>query len=151
MARPVFRIEPKLPPEAMKTYAIVAPKDTHWRDATCAEVECGAWRAGWVTTVDTATPLGAKQANYIRLHSGRHFTPEEAHGSSVVKFWFPPGQTCFQPHRIRLEREEIYLVRGGDHRGNPRGEAGRRHARAVDWVDDFANHQQTLADRLKQG
>lgn len=145
------RIEPALPVGAVKTYGILAPRSTHWRPSTCAEVECPAWRSGWRTLVQVTTELGAQQAYYIRMHSGRAFTAGDPDADGMVTFVFPPGQQCFAEHPKRLEREEIYVVRDGDWRGNPRGTAPTRHKRAADWVDDFANHQDRLATRYGQG
>jgi len=145
------RIAPSLPAGAMKTYGIAAPRSTHWRPATCAEVECLAWRRGWRTIINVRTEFGARQAYYIRMHSGRAFTASEPDAEGMVTFVFPAGQTCFTEHPKRLEREEIYVVRDGDWRGNPRGTTAVRHKRAADWVDDFANHQDRLATRLGQG
>ncbi|MGH3680777.1 MAG: hypothetical protein ACRDT2_11090, partial [Natronosporangium sp.] len=107
--RPVTRITPKLPPQAMKTYQVARPLPTHWRPASCAEVGCPAHAHGWQTTIDVATELGGRQANYIRLHSGRAFTAAEA--GTLVTFTFPPGQTCFRRHQLPLEREPIFAVR----------------------------------------
>jgi hypothetical protein len=143
------RIEPQLPAAAMKTYSIASPKATHYRPATCAEVGCEMSLKGWETKVDVSTVLGARQANYIRLRSGRAFLPPVEIGDLVI-FTFPAGQTCFAEHLVPLGRPEFYLVRDGDWRGNPRGTAATRH-NADTWVDDFANHQQRLADRLEQG
>lgn len=144
------RIAPNLPVGAVKTYGIRAPLQTHWRPATCAEVECLAYQRGWRTTVDVRSELGARQAYYIRMHSGRSFEVSEVNELGMVTFTFPAGQKCFQEHRVPLERPQIFVVRGGDWRGNPRGEF-RRHVRAADWVDDFAEHQDKLADRFTQG
>jgi hypothetical protein len=142
-------IVPRLGPEAFKTYQIVAPLSTHFRPATCREVECGGYMRGWKTTVLPNSP----QAAYIRRSSGRRFTeaPNES-GDGTVVFTFPPGQQCFRAseHRKSLEREPLYVVRGGDFRGDPRRETPHR-MRADDWVDDFAEHQQGLADRIEQG
>ena len=69
----------------------------------------------------------------------------------LTEFTFEAGQTCFVEHRVPLEREPLYVVRDGDWRGNPRGTAPRIHTRPDDWVDDFAEHQQRLADRFEQG
>jgi hypothetical protein len=59
---------------------------------------------------------------------------------------FEPGQPCFAAarHTVPNGRPELYVVRGGDWRGNPRRDV-RRHARPDDWIDDMAG---TL-DRLK--
>lgn len=142
------RFAPRLPVTAVKSYELRSPLATHWRDATCAEVDCPAHAHGWVTTVDVATELGRQQANYIRLHSGRHFTAEET--GTLVAFTFPAGQTCFAQHKVPLGRPEFYRVVGGDWRGNPRGEV-RNHANAADWQDDFANHQDKLATEAQKG
>jgi hypothetical protein len=152
MTRPIFRSPPQLPAHAMKTYSIVSPIATHWRKATCAEVNCPAHNAGWSTSIDERTDLGQGQAYYIRKQSGRRFTETKDAEWSPTVFTFPAGQTCFRSaeHRLPLERPALYYVTGGDWRGNPRG-TQMRHRSGDDWVDDFAGHQQRLADRLGQG
>lgn len=150
--RQVNRITPQMPAANYTTFAISAPLATHHRQASCQEVECEAYANGWVTRIDTASDLGAKQANYIRLRAGRAFTAAPiAPDASIVEFTFPPGQQCFRTHHVPLEREPLYTVRGGDWRGDPRGEGVRWHASGDDWVDQFANHQDRLAARLAQG
>lgn len=146
--RPVNRLEPALPAAAMKTYGIEAPSSTHFRAASCAEVNCSAYLNGWRTVVDTGSELGQRQADYIRRESGRLFTVEETEPDQLT-FVFEAGQKCFRQHRKRLDREPLYVVRDGDHRGNPRGTSAQRHSGPDAWLDDFANHQQQLADRLK--
>jgi hypothetical protein len=147
--RPINRPTPQLPAQAMKTYQLVAPITTHYRSATCSEVACPAHQQGWSTLVDETTPLGRRQAAYIRIQAGRQFTEERTPEGTT--FAFPAGQRCFRPHQVSLEREPLYIVRDGDWRGNPRGTKPRQHTRAENWVEDFATHQQTLADRLGQG
>jgi hypothetical protein len=146
MSQP-FRLPPQMPATSYKTYQILQPVETHWRDATCAEAECEAYLRGWQTAVDESTELGQKQARYIRKVAGRGFT--EARVGPATTFTFEPGQRCFRaPHRVPLGRPEIFVVRDGDWRW---GANARRHANATDWVDDFGEHQQRLADRLAQG
>ncbi len=147
------RATPALAPEHMQTYRIVAPISTHWRQASCAEIDCTAYLSGWRTEIDEHTQLGAQQAAYIRSTSGRRFTEARHEITRLTVFTFAPGQTCFAAgsHRAPLEREPLYVVQGGDWRGNPRQIRPRVHRRAEDWVDEFANHQITLADRLAQG
>jgi len=149
--RPLNRpIAPVLPVGAYKTYEIDAPMATHWRAASCAEVACGAYLRGWRTVVDEHTPLGLAQASYIRRDSGRGFREERNEGGMTV-FTFEAGQRCFKAdeHRIKTGQPELFSVRGGDYRGS----TGRIHtfARAADWTDDFADHQQRIADRINQG
>jgi hypothetical protein len=97
--------------------------------------------------VDTSTSVGRKQANYIRLHSGRSFTFTQA--GSIVTFTFAASQNCFSQHQVPLERDPIYRIKGGDWRGNPcrvptiplRGDA---------WVDDFGENQEKVKERIER-
>jgi hypothetical protein len=146
----INRIQPLGPAEAYKTYQIRQPVRTHFRPATCAEVECESYAHGWTTTIDAATPTGVQQARYIVDRSGRAFTQARGMGSLVV-FTFAPGQRCFAEHKVPLEREPFYVVKGGDWRGNPRRVPVTQHARSDDWVDDFATHQDQLAQRIQRG
>lgn len=136
---------PKMSPGAYTTYQIAAPAKTHWRDASCAEVDCGAWLHGWRTVVDEATDLGASQAYYIRHDSGRGFT-EVRQPDGLTAFTFEAGQRCFSPHRIQA-RPEFFVVRHGDWR---RSTIDRVHTRPVDWVEDFALHQDKIATVVKR-
>ncbi|MFE2911243.1 hypothetical protein [Kitasatospora indigofera] len=145
----MIRIEPNMPVGAYKTYRIMSPQSTHFRPATCAEADCEHHLRGWQSTIDETTVLGQQQAHYIRKQSGRGFT-EERLSASLTRFIFHAGQTCFAGgHQVRLDRPEHYLVRAGDWRGNPTGQS--QTLRAQDWVDDFGEHQQRLADQLERG
>jgi hypothetical protein len=160
--RKIQRIPPRLPVEAVKTYEVRAPVKTHWTTVPCGHPDldppCEHHAVGWLTVLDP-TVHGA-QLNYIRLHSGRSYQDARTLPFDIlemltipdgmVALWFPAGQQCFREHKVPLEREPILVVRGGDWRGNPRGEQ-RVHVRRDDWVEDFAEHQQTLADRYNQG
>jgi len=150
MTRPVFRVDPKLPVNTMKTYTISAPKNTHFRPATCEEVDCKHHREGWVSAIDESTDLGKAQAYFIRNKSGRHFKENRDQAPGLTMFVFEAGQRCFAQHDMRLDRPELFIVRDGDHRGNPTGRS-KQHARPDDWVEDFAEHQQTLADQIEKG
>jgi hypothetical protein len=144
----VTRIAPALPVQAVRSYDVVSPHETHTRKARCQEVECQHYGRGWQTIVDTATPTGRMQANYIRLHSGRKFTYTET--GTVVTFTFPAEQQCFSDHRVPLDRPALYVVRDGDWRGNPSGYR-RAHRSADDWVDDFATNQERIARLQERG
>jgi hypothetical protein len=142
--RPLNRIAPQLPVGAMKTYQAIAPPDQTVIEA-CASVGCAAWRQGWDTVVDEDTDLGKRQAAYIRQNSGRTFK-ELRSETGLTVFRFESGQRCFANHETRPAR---FLVRGGDHRSN----LGviREHVGADDWVEDFALHQDHLAERIGRG
>lgn len=162
---PATRFPPRMPPQAYKTYHVARPMlverdgtarpGSHWRAATCQEVDCAAYRRGWKTVIDVSRrargglPSGMAQANFIRLHAGRHFTAVQ--DGDLVTFTFPPGQKCFTQHRIPVGREPIFAVTGGDWRGNPTGMRPVRFANHRRFVDDFGEHQQRLADRYKKG
>lgn len=146
--RPVNRITPVLPSTAFKTYQVVAPPSTHWRPATCEEIECAAMASGWQSLIDERTELGQQQAHYIRRESGRRHT-ERRDEAGMTVFEFVSGQRCFAPHKVRLARPEVYLVRGGDWRGNPAGQV-RKHVNAEDWTEDFALHQERLAEQIER-
>lgn len=143
-----FRIQPQMAPEAYKTYAVVAPLGTHFRPGTCAEAECPHYLHGWRVRIENLTPdLLAAAKN-----SGRRYTEERiAEGESYLVFH--AGQPCFKAsqHRVRIDRPPLYLVRDGDHRGNPRGTKARLHQNPAHWVEDFAEHQQKLADEIAKG
>lgn len=141
------RIEPQMPASAYKTYQITAPLKTHFRPGTCAEVNCDKYLNGWKVRTDTLD----EQMIHTATHSGRKFTWLHV---SELENWlvFEAGQPCFQAsmHRVRIDKPELFIVRDGDHRGNPRGTAPQRHT-ADTWVDSFAEHQATLIRAQQQG
>lgn len=148
--RPISRVLPKAPPAAYKTYTILSPIETHYRKATCKEVDCQHNLKGWTTKLDTNTVDGASTANWIRMHSGRSYR-WEVHTGGIVTFFFPAGQKCFTPHKIPLGRPELFVVQGGDWRGNPMSLEDYKHRNGENWVDDFANHQDRLATVQQRG
>lgn len=141
-------VEPLMGPESYKTYAVHAPLSTHFRPATCEEVDCPHYIHGWRTRVEGLPP----DLLHAARTSGRHYREVQlAEGETWMEF--SAGQSCFQvsKHRKRIEKPELYIVRDGDLRGNPRGTKARLHQRPADWQDDFANHQQALADAQARG
>lgn len=140
-----MHVQPHLPVHAMKSYVIVSPP----RPATCEEAGCAAWAHGWVTAVDEATELGQRQAAYIRGDRSRGHT-ERRRDDGATEFTFTAGQRCYARHTLPWEGRERFAERGGDWRGNPRGEV-RQFTRADDWVESFAEHQNRLAEALKRG
>ena len=150
--RAVFRVPPAMPASAYKTFQVSSPVSTHFRPASCEEAGCLAHAHGWATMCDESSDQGQRQAYYIRKQSGRLFV-EARTELGITRFTFEAGQRCFasDDHRVPLERPELYIVREGDWRGNPRGIEPRFHARPADWVDEFANHQDRLATAIEQG
>lgn len=139
------RIPPAGPVGAYKTFSVTSPLDTQVR-AACEQVDCAAWRNGWRTLIDEATDLGRRQAAFIRRESARTYR-ERPGPAGLTEFIFDSGQRCFAEHRTR---PEIYVVRGGDWRGNPTGEH-RTHTRPIDWVEDFGEHQLRVAEQIEKG
>ncbi|MFD8075805.1 hypothetical protein ACFV3E_24510 [Streptomyces sp. NPDC059718] len=144
----VSRPEPLMHAAAYKSYQVLQPLSTHWRPATCAEVQCPHYEEGWGVRVENLTPDLLHEAK----NSGRRYREwRVAEGETWLLF--EPGQPCFRSktHRIQIGRPPLYIVRDGDHRGNPRGTAARLHHNPDNWRDDFAEHQQRLADEIKKG
>jgi hypothetical protein len=135
--------------ESYKSYEIHVPKDD-WRRATCEEIDCPEFLHGWKNRVEG---LPAEMVHAMRHQSGRRYTElRVADGETWLVF--EAGQPCFRTtqHRIRQHAQpELYVVRDGDHRGNPRGTKARLHQRPADWQEDFATHQQGLAQAIQEG
>ena len=114
-----------------QTFRASAPPSTHFRPATCKEVDCTHYLGGWQTIL----PTDHQHLEWIRHHSGLHFT--ESRSDGTVTFTFPPGQPCFRrtEHRISLERPSIFTVNNG--RGFSRREPDA-------WVDEMGEQLEKL-------
>lgn len=145
-----MRIQPQMDAAAYKTYQVLAPVSTHFRPATCEEVGCEKQTNGFKVIVDESTGLGQRQAAYIRTDKRRKAI-ESKNSVGLTEFVFEAGNVCFAEHKTRVERPEIYVVKDGDFRGNPRGTTPRIHKNAGDWQEDFALHQQRLHDAHERG
>lgn len=143
----INRIAPQGRVQDYKTYQILSPLSTHWRPATCAEVNCPDYLKGWRLRLEGLPPEMAHAARTC----GRKFT-ELSVGENENWLVFEAGQPCFRAseHRALLDKQEIFVARDGDWRGNPSGNV-RRHVRPEDWQEDFAEHQDRLAQRIQQG
>ena len=143
-------MQPAMAPHNYMTWAIASPESTHWRPATCEEFDCQWHREGWVTLVDTTTPQGQMQADWIRRESGRRFRAEPL-PAGQVRFTFEAGQTCFghRTHKIRVDREEVFLRLGGHYQA--RHTDRLVHSGATPWRDEFGEHQEKLAAAIERG
>lgn len=148
MSQP-FRIEPAAPATAYQTYELRRIPGVHTRKATCEEVDCLAYLNGWITKVDLGTDLGRRQLEYIKKQSGRRYRDVTA-SAGLVELMFEPGQQCFAQHQKPVERDPLYIVRGGDHRGNPTG-LHRQHTRGQDWVEDMTEHLDKVQQDKQRG
>jgi hypothetical protein len=147
MSRPVNRTAPVGPVQAYRTYAVLPARGGGSRPASCEEVGCPNYLQGWKTILSRTS-----QADLIAVVRGlvtKKFF-EEVDGD-LVTFTFPAGQECFQAkgHKIQV-RPERYVVRAGDHRGNPTGQV-RVHQRPADWVEDCALHLDKIATEVRRG
>lgn len=146
------RVPPKLPVAQMKTYEMRFPVGTHHRKATCQEIDCPQYLNGWQMGFDLTDPAKVEAANWVRNKSGLayHYVLTE----TTVTFTFPPGQQCLEsrirPHTVSLEREPLYLVRGGDWRGNPL-RTRTVHANGADFADDWHTSLDRLEENLRRG
>lgn len=141
-----YRIQPVAAPAAYRTYRLAAPLATHWRTASCAEVDCQHHLHGWATTV-----LAGSADEALVRQSGRRWTAERLPGG-MVRYVFPAGQRCFaaSTHRLPLDRPARCLVRGGDWRANLG--VVRDHGERTDlWVEDFATHQNKIIEAIERG
>jgi len=141
------RLPPNLPTAAYQTFQISAPLETHWRSASCAEVDCPQYLNGWRVRLE-----GLSEEDRWAIHrSGRKF---ERHEIAAGETWlmFEAGQSCFaaSEHKLPLGRPELFVVRGGDWRGNPTKEF-RQHTSADSWVDEFATNQDKIAEVIERG
>jgi hypothetical protein len=150
MNREPKRIKPQLGAENFQTFQVTSPISTHTRRGTCEEAECQAYKNGWRMKIDLQTELGQKQAHYIKYNSGRSFK-KIGFQDGLVTLEFSPNQECFAEHRIRIDRPEVYRVKGGDYRGNPLKIPTRVHKRPEYWVEEFAENQDRINRAIERG
>ena len=141
----VNRMTPLLPVGAMQTFRIDAPIATHWRPASCEEIECEQHLKGWATTV-----LADSGEERLIRDSGRKWQGPERLPDGFLRYTFWPGQSCFAltRHRVRVDRPELFSLADGDWRwqGSP-----RVFDRPDQWVDRFATHQDKIATIVNRG
>lgn len=123
---------------AKQHFKINRPLATHWREAECREVDCPHYLQGWMTVVPTVS----NQADYIRHNSGRHFTEARMAGE-LSEFTFAPGQRCFRPHKLPLDKQEIFTHEAGGIR--------RAHAQPLGWIEHFNEETDKTRRALERG
>lgn len=145
--RPLNRLQPLGQVWDYKTFQVMSPLSTHWRKATCAEVDCPQYLKGWKVRVEGLPP----EMLHTAKTSGRKFT--ELHVVEGENWLvFEAGQPCFKAseHRKLLDRQEIYVARDGDFRGNPTGKV-RKHTKPEFWIEEMADNQDRLHTVQKRG
>lgn len=141
------RPRPKMATSNYLTYCIRQPMITHFRPATCAEVDCGAWRGGWQLRVEQLTPELLRAAR----NSGKRYR-EMTVTEGETYLVYEPGQACFDSvnHRLPLERPAFFYEGRGDFRSFTIRRA-RQHANAEDWADSMAHHLDHVRSEIQKG
>lgn len=136
MNRPLNRVPETLPAHLMRTHAVLAPLRTHWRKGTCEEAECTHYLEGWGIA---KKHLSEEDLARIKARGYKFGTVQLTEGEDHL--WFEAGQQCFrswvEPHMVQLERPGIFIVRDGDHRGNPRKTDPVVFSSADSWADSL--------------
>lgn len=152
-------------PRWIQRYEVHAPLRSHWRPATCEEVDCPGVRPARCEEVDcpnyhngwkTIVPAGSDLVDLAR-RSGRTFIELPA-VAGLVEFRFAAGQQCFAEHDaiggpcrqagrhlVQLDKPGLYVLRQGDRRfgsGPVRQFTGRNAPE--DWRDHFSEHQEKV-------
>lgn len=137
-------------------FNIQSPLATHWREATCEEVDCEPYRTGWRIRFDT---LPKDDQDYLVQYcakTGRHFTrfttdfdpdTQQFYNPPATFLVFEAGQACFRArhHRVPVGRPELYRTI------NDLSERTITHTSPQSWVDDCGEHVEKLADERKRG
>ena len=117
-------------------YQITWPKDTHFRTATCEEVDCAQYINGWITRVI----IGSPQDRYIRKDQSRKQAAVKT-SAGEIDYYYEPGQQCFRAHTTKIERAPFFTVNAPGRKVNQPGrESGRLRRRNMDfdrWADEF--------------
>lgn len=152
--QPLNRTPMRLGPEYYQSFTRAMPLSSHWRRVSCEFYECDAWLNGFVLTIDTSTELGLKQYDYVTHDKTRSYSMQRIN-LTEFKFIYPPGTPGFagvdHDHFFPVGREPLWVVTGGDWRGNPRQLRRREHTRPEHWVEEFAENQIVLAEIAKRG
>ena len=84
-------------------YQATFPLESHWRQASCKEIDCPNYVMGWVTKIE----VGSDMDSYIReVSKGKKY--KLIREGDLNAYYFESGQECFKgqagQHRIKLER-----------------------------------------------
>jgi hypothetical protein len=146
----VNRADPALPVNLMQTYEMRFPTTTHFRVASCVEVECEWYHGGRLLGFDLTDPAkreAAQQIGSLATKMGLRFAIEQV--GTTVQFKFPPGQSCLQGHKVPLERDPLYLRWKGDWRGQQGGIY--RHTNGADFAEDWQENVDKVITRSERG
>lgn len=160
LIRKLTRVEPVGPTQAYKTFAVRSPLSTHYRRATCEEIDCPDYLHGWYLKIE-GTP---EDLLYTARNSGRKYTigevlielkddEDNVVSTEIFKaFIFEAGQACFRAstHVKSLERPEFFFAGRGDHRSFSIRKA-QQFERPDQFVESFEDHLARIRHALQQG
>ena len=119
-----------------QTYRASAPPSTHYRQATCQEVDCSKYLNGWHTVkpANIEPDQWYEFASFMRRNEYRMSVREYQDNEGYPAFYYAAGQICFEgrsgSHRISLERPSIFTINNGLGYGFSRREPAQ-------WVDEM--------------
>lgn len=128
-----------------QTFKMSSPMGTHYRRATCHEVNCHAYMNGWALQIEELS----EEDLYTATHAGKRF--RRVHFGPGVNFlMFEAGQLCFlaDTHRIKLDRPQNFFTCKGDRTVFRHQDA--RAMRDVDWMDDLLTKTDAIITRRKR-
>lgn len=143
--RPLVRWDPKMGPQHYRTFGGEAPLTTHFRRATCKEVNCAAYENGWSFNKKVLTP-----GDYYKVtHAGKRYR-EVTIAPGETYLVFEAGQFCFDRHRMRIQRPDIFYTGRGDWRI-----FNRSHAKVIptaeEFTERFGSHVELVKEVIKRG
>lgn len=126
-------------------HRILNPTNTHFRQATCAEVGCDHYLHGWRVRIETLPP----ELLHAARTSGRRFE-ELSIADGETYLVFTAGQPCFKSatHRTNIGRAPLYVVDTPQDNGRIHR---RRHTSSDSWTDDFHSHTDAIFDAINKG
>tara|TARA_R100000808_G_C2124537_1_gene135030 strand:+ start:229 stop:621 length:393 start_codon:yes stop_codon:yes gene_type:complete len=118
------------------TYRAIKPIATHFRQATCQEVNCLNYTRGWKTIL----PVNHEGINWIRQSNYRYNEVTDL-DNNMVEFIFEAGQNCFKQskHVISLDKPAIFAIQDAN---------GLKKQEANEWIDKFDNHLTKLKGEI---
>lgn len=141
--------QPTGKPQQYQTFALLRPRGSHFRPATCQEFECDEFIEGFVFSCDTSTDLGQRQFHYITHDKSRSYSMQRV-GQYLFKFVYGPGNDGFaHEHVLPLHRPPKAIVFGGDWRAQT--SEARVHTSVENWTDEHWNHNDKLATIRQRG
>lgn len=137
------------------TYELLQPVGTHRRAATCEEAGCRPHHDGWSTSLipgstDEALILATCRGEVDGIRRPQPTPTRTPEGFN--RYVVPAGTPCFKArtHTVLLDRPAFGIRRDGNKLGVGSDQL-YQHSNLDEWVEDFGDHQQGLADEAAKG